>query len=203
MQRDVYGFEICGTGGWTEAVEDHLVFVDREVGTTNDASGDRLFELIDRLNAVINSLFAFDTTLESHLRVTPRLNFVAARRSHRLPQTLESEIAALAAESSQPGWDGERGLPVASSAWEDARAILRRLPNEVLRTPALRVSMSGDGYVHVTLSEPERGSATVEAGHGKFYWTWMRGLDEQETAELPSLAEAASKLAEFARSPTV
>lgn len=202
MKRDVYGFEIYGTGGWTENVEDHVSAVERQVGTTNDASGDRLFELLERLTTLLKSFHADEGALENQLRVMSRLSQVAGR-SRRLPPALESKLAALAAESSQPGWDGERGLPVASSAWEDARAILRRLPNEVLRTPALRVSMSGDGYVHVTLSEPERGSATVEAGHGKFYWTWMRGLDEQETAELPSLAEAASKLAEFARSPTV
>lgn len=203
MNCDAYGFEPLGTGGWTENVEDHLVAVDRQIGTTNDAYGDRLFELHARLTAVIDSLLTLDKALESQKRAMSRLSLVAARQRRRLSQALESKLAALAAESAHPGWDGERGLPVASSAWDDARAILRRLPDDILRSPALHVSMSGDGYVHVTVSEPERGAATVEAGHGRFYWTWMRGMDEHHTAELSSVAEAASKLAEFARSPAV
>jgi len=158
--------------------------VERLVGTTNHAVHDRLFEFRAHVAARMNRM--------------RYINFVDLGGPRRLPTSLEAKLFALAAEASRHGWDGERGLRVAPSAWCDARHILRQLPDSVLRSQALHVSMSGDGFVHLTVSRPERGSATVEAGHGKYYWTWMRGMDEPVTADLPSLTEAASKLAQFA-----
>lgn len=118
--------------------------------------------------------------------------------THVLPESIDALIAELAAESASAGWDGERGVPVGQSTWEDARAILRHLTDRFLQSPALHISMSGDGFVHLTVTQPGRGSATVEVGHGRFYWTWTRGMDQAETAELSNLLNAASKLAEFA-----
>lgn len=184
MTSDVYGLDEMGTGGWSENVEDQLLAVDRQIGTTTLVDRDRLFAWRAR---VANAM--------KHVRF---LSFVDPGVPLPLPASLEAKLSALSAEASRPGWDGERGLPVEHSAWESARAILRRLPDDLLRGPALHVSMSGDGFVHLTVSLSERGSATVEVGHGKFYWTWMRGMDEGDTADLSSLTEAASKLRKFA-----
>lgn len=181
MSSDVYGLEVAGTGGWDETVADRFMSLHRQVGTTTRVEQDRLF-----------ALRAFDLAKRWLLLSFPEPEVLVT-----LPASLEAKLDALSAEASEPGWDGERGLAVEASAWGTARAILRQLPRRIIESEALHVSMSGDGFVHVTVSLPERGSATVEAGHCKFYWTWMRGMDEDDTAELASLADAVEKLRTF------
>lgn len=110
---------------------------------------------------------------------------------------LERLLSELQAQSSEPGWDGERGLPVSATTWEDAHSILYRLPASALMSPGLHVSMAGDGFVHVSLSRSGRGTATLEIGHGKYYWTWLRGRDESDTVEVGSSSEGVERLVRF------
>lgn len=183
MTSDGYTFgESYGTGDWAHTVNDRITALDRKTGTTNQPADDRLL-------AVRNSFVQLNAKRYASL--------VDSAEPRRLPHSVEATLVALAAESAEPGWDGERGRPVDEGAWSDARALLRTLPTAVLEGPDFHVSMSGDGYVHITLWRQGRGRATVEVGHGKYFWGWVRGMDEGADEELSTMNEASAKLTQF------
>lgn len=185
MASDAYAYVMDDfTCDWQTGADDQLEGLARKPTTTSYAE----------ISLVPDSRRALNRWLAARTRYA---SAIAATTGRCLPLQLESRLSELMVESELPGWDGERGLPVDRTAWDDARAILRSLPEAVLTGPELNVSMSGDGYVHITLWREGKGRATVEAGHGRYFWTWVRGLDESDNADLASLTEATSKLARF------
>lgn len=187
MTTDVFGFSAPYTTDWRALADDRREALLQLTGTTDRAERDRLFDLRPALVARLADSARYASVL-------------AVPSPKPLPAPIEATLRSLAQASAEPNWDGERSLPVETRAWDNARDLLRALPDAILRGPDLHLSMSGDGMVHVTVYRADRGRATIETGHGRFVWTWMRGLEESAVDELPTLDTAKAKLRRFVTS---
>jgi len=175
VSSDFLGFSEVATADCRTSESDRNRARSFQTGTTDDPKRDRFFKTPEK------RVFGSDAS------------------APWLPLKVEDQLGALGREASVPNWDGERGLPVDASAWEDARALLRVLPPAILNGPDLYLSVSGDGTAHVTLYRGGQGRATVEVGRGRYLWTWVRGGDEDDVEELANLTAAKVRLAGFAK----